>query len=185
MGITIHYRGRVADVSHIDVAVDTAVAAAERRGWAARRFANARATVPRTSPEREWEYAGPTRGVVITPHEQSEPLCLEFDGDGVVEDFCKTHFAGADTHMAVIELLRELQPALESLEVVDEGEYWETSDRTRLTRLLDDCNEQLAHHLRSNPNVRGPVRLENGRMVDLIEIAEPDATPPKPWWRFW
>ena len=185
MGITVHFTGRVSDPSRVDAAIAAAVVAAERQGWAAQRFEKTAATLRRSSMGREWEYSGPTRGVVITPHEQSDPLSLEFDGDGVVQDFVKTQFAGPETHMAVIALLRELQPTFDAFEVVDEGEYWDTGDREQLTRHIVACNAQLVDYLRRNDKLRGPIRLENGRMLDLVQIDEGAPTPEKPWWRFW
>ncbi len=185
MGITIHFSGRVADASRIPVAIEVARAAAERRGWATNPFANPQATLSRSSLEREWQYTGPTQGVVITPHELCEPFCVEFDGDGVAQDYVKTQFAGVDTHIGVVEVLRELQPLFESLDVVDEGEYWDSGDRAHLTRLVESCDAQLAQHIRSNPRARGPLRLDNGRMIDVVEINDGQAEATKPWWRFW
>jgi hypothetical protein len=47
------------------------------------------------------------------------------------------------------------------------------------------CNAQLVDYLRRNDKLRGPIRLENGRMLDLVEIDEGAPAPEKPWWRFW
>ena len=185
MGVPIHFAGRVADPSRVDEVIDAAVVAAELRGWAAQRFAKETATVQRNANDRQWEYSGPTKGVVFTPHEWCEPLCLEFDRDGVVQDFVKTQYAGVDTHVAVVGLLRELMPSLDSLEIADEGEYWDTGDRQRLARLIAECDEQLAQHLRGNPGLRGPIRLDDGRIIDLVEARIDEVASTKPWWKVW
>ncbi len=185
MGITIHFTGRVADPSRIDEVIDAAVVAAELRGWKAERFAKETGTLQRSANGRQWEYTRPTKGVVVTPHEWCEPLWLEFDRDGVVQDFVKTQYAGVDTHVADVGLLRELQSRLESLEIADEGEYWETGDRHRVARLIAECDEQLARHLRDDGRLRGPIRLADGRIVDLVEVGAGEVAPPRPWWKFW
>ncbi len=185
MGITIHFTARVTDPSHSASAIAAAEASAHRRGWAAERFANANATLQRSDAGREWEYTGATTGVRITPHEACEPLTFEFDADGVCQDYVKTQFAGPAIHMAVVDLLRDVEPSLASLEVFDEGDYWNTQDTARVTGLFADVDVQLKQSLASDSKNVGPVQLENGRIVDLIRVDDAPAESRTPWWKFW
>ena len=74
------------------------------------------------------------------------PACcqFEFDKDCYVQEYVKAQFAGVETHVAIIDLLRRIQSFFESLAVEDEGDYWTTSDEVT-----------LADHIRS------PRRLYN------------------------
>ena len=56
------------------------------------------------------DYVGPTVGVQLQPHEDSEPLRLEFDCNNFCQDYCKTQFAPVHAHVALVELLRMVQP---------------------------------------------------------------------------
>ena len=83
--------------------------------------------------EQGWDYTGPTRGIVLYPHENSEPLRLEFDRDLIVQEFIKTQFAPAEIHVKIVGFLKKIAPHFEALTVEDEGEYWDTGGggRTR------------------------------------------------------
>jgi len=69
---------------------------------------------------------GRVRGIVLYPHENSEPLRLEFDRDLIVQEFIKTQFAPAEIHVKIVGFPKEITPHFEALAVEDEGEYWDT-----------------------------------------------------------
>ncbi|MCK4641678.1 MAG: hypothetical protein KAU06_10085, partial [Candidatus Marinimicrobia bacterium] len=47
-------------------------------------------------------------------------------------------------HIVLIKLLRYIKSKyIENLEVIDEGEFWETSNKERLKYLFDFLNEKL------------------------------------------
>lgn len=93
----------------------------------------------------------PTRGILITPS-GSEPIWLTFLTNGKLYDpahfiynsqpeleiineelgqwvVAKTHYAGVDTHMAIIKFFRYLSlKYFESFELHDDSQYWETDD---------------------------------------------------------
>lgn len=50
------------------------------------------------------------QGVEVLPHPDCDPVRLEFDEDLHIQEFTKTRFAGAATHVEVIELLRRIAP---------------------------------------------------------------------------
>jgi hypothetical protein len=163
MGVTIHFEGRLKDVAAADRALAIASRFAVEAGW-------------RSEPVNESEPipcgAGdgnvPRLGLTLFPHEASEPLWLAFDGAGCVRQHIKTQYAPVTVHMKVVELLRLLAGEFESLDVDDEGEYWETSDRAILESRIDECAVALGEMLRQEPRARGPVRLPNGRIADYI-----------------
>jgi hypothetical protein len=169
--VTIHYEGKVA--SPKDAAAVTAAAAA---------FAKA----------RHWNAAVQERGVVIQPHEWSEPVELLFDGRVLRPSFVKTQFAGAETHIAVVELFRSLKPLFESLQIEDEADYWDHSDRERLLRQIQETDFISSRIQAEEPGVKGPLLLPGGRIVDLWEPQGADipagatvlrvpSVSPRPW----
>ena len=84
----------------------------------------------------------------------------------------KTQGGGAETHIAVCDLLRLAVAHGAELEVIDEGGYWETGDREELERrlaLLDAAIDALASaldeqeedseglHVEVRPEIRRPL----------------------------
>ena len=116
----------------------------------------------------------PTRGIMITPPD-CEPIWLTFLPSGKLYDpshfiytscpdletineelgqwiVAKTHYAGADTHMALIKFFRYLNlKYFETFELHDQSQYWET-DNVALCLIrfggfsesIDDLRRQLA-----------------------------------------
>ncbi len=86
-----------------------------------------------------------------------------------MQQYCKTQFADVSVHLLVIDLLRQVEPFFHNFQVVDEGEYWETGDINNLQQHLDYCFRAIADTKKENPTLEGPFRLNNGRIVDLME----------------
>ena len=126
MGVTIHYAGRLRDQAAYRQLMAVAETFAAQQGW-------------KVAPGRE----GTTRGLIIQPHESSEPVWLEFDGELHVQASTKTQFAPTRIHIEIIELLRAIQPFFLELKVYDEGDYWETGDPARLQSRLDVLNAAM------------------------------------------
>ncbi len=129
MGLTFHYRGRLAGKDQIKPLV---------------------AEVTAICTELDWKYVcisdERVEGICISPA-NCESLMLLFDAGGrlvgppavYVEDtplpwlFTKTQYAGPETHMALIRLLRYLEGKyFAQLNVNDEGGFWETDDEAVL-----------------------------------------------------
>lgn len=72
------------------------------------------------------------------------PINLEFFNKPVADVpddayliFTKTQYAGADAHMAVINILKHISNKyMEEIHVTDEGEYWETGDEELLRKIF-------------------------------------------------
>jgi len=101
-------------------------------------------------------------------HEDCEPLRLEFDQELYVSEWVKTQFAGVDTHIRLMHILRDLARFFETLAVNDEGEYWESENRETLANHIRRCNEVIAEFAEKNPRSQVKVKEPNGRLTDLI-----------------
>jgi hypothetical protein len=168
-GVTIHYEGTAKDLPSARRAIEAARAEARKLGWVVQDANQATVTILRVIGEAQKPYTGPLTGVVIRPHPNCDPLFLQFGSDLYLQDFVKTQFAGPDIHIAIVGLLKTLQPFFRTLSVEDEGEYWNSRNRKALTEHMNFVNNLIADRKRANPSARGPVRITGDRMVDLIE----------------
>jgi hypothetical protein len=160
MGITIHYRGRLADLTQIEDFEDRLVDFAVEIGGQARIWR----TWANDTPERM------VRGVIlnVAPGQDSASLLVSPEGWLIgltdIEDaelgrlteppwcFVKTQFGSAEGHVVFVEMLADLKREfLPDLEVSDEGDYWETRDAAELVRkrlLMQEAIDGLAEGLR-------------------------------------
>jgi hypothetical protein len=118
--------------------------------------------------EEDWDYIGLTKGIVVHPHDNAEPLRFEFDDNLYIQEYCKTQFAGPSVHISVVELLRLLERLFEALPVEDEGEYWHTSDPSLLSNHMRRVDVQIAQLAAEKPSCQVAFRLPTGRIIDLI-----------------
>lgn len=169
MGVTIHFEGRLRSSGAYQAVVSTAKQFADELGWEYEPIEEKVATLKRVRNEEDWDYEGLVKGMVLQPHQNSEPLRLEFDSNLYIQEYTKTQFAPLETHVAVVELLKEIEPYFEKLEVIDEGEYFETHDRGILRKHLDRCFEVLDEYLEQGDKYEGPIRLPSKRIVDVME----------------
>ncbi|HEY6111859.1 MAG TPA: hypothetical protein VIV62_05040 [Chthoniobacterales bacterium] len=168
MGVTIHFEGRVKGATACSLLIDEISEFAANHGWRVEEIPRASRSLKRVRDEQNWDYSGPTFGIVLSPHPGCDPLRFEFDKDFYIQEFVKTQFAGAETHIAIVELLRRIHPFFDALNVGDEGEFWDTSDDGVLQQHIERCNEVLRDLLAKNPNAKGPIRLPDGRIADFM-----------------
>jgi hypothetical protein len=143
MGVTIHYRGRLADLSLIEEFEDLVIDFALEIGGEARIW-------------RTWADDNPdrmVRGVILNLAEGHESTSLLVAPEGwlinltEIEDaevgrlieppwcFVKTQFGPVEGHVAFVEMFAALKREfLPDLEVSDDGGYWETRDFDALVR---------------------------------------------------
>lgn len=137
------------------------------------------------------------RGVIIQPPE-CETLWLTFNRSGqlIIYDtpfqavdtpgryhareylFCKTQFGTAETHIAICNLLRQVEPYMAEFEVSDEGHYWESGDREKLMAAmgyLDQLINMLANDERLEElerllgiEIKGKDAIEIGKQLEQI-----------------
>ena len=186
MGISIHYRGRLDDVSPLPSLRDEVTDIAVTLGW------------PTAVLDDDWSqppdaalWSGDDntidghlglKGVQITPHAGSEPLVLFFDREGDLRSpmtmllilegtlkretawvSLKTQFSCPNTHVWVIDLLKYLKKHyISDLEVSDESNYWDTGNREELEQNMAFLNGKL-EQLSSG--------LSSKRMGDLANLS--------------
>lgn len=162
MGLTVHYRGRLADMSRIEEFEDRVLDLVLEIGGTARIWRSA----ADDDPSRM------IRGVLATLAPGQETTCLLVSPEGWLISFIqikeaeqglleeppwcwvKTQFGPVEGHVALVELLRALDAEfLAELEVMDEGDYWETRDLPTLIEkhaFLQDAIDGLAAGLRQH-----------------------------------
>ena len=156
MGITIHYRGRLADLTGIEDFEDRLVDLALELGGLAQ--------IHRSHAEAKPECM--VRGVILNlaPGLETTSLLISPEGwlislwdvkdaqEGRLSEppwcFTKTQFGPIDGHVALVEMLTELKREfIPDLEISDEGGYYPNRDLAELTRrrgLLDQAIAGLA-----------------------------------------
>ncbi len=169
MGVTIHFDGCLKNKTALRQVMDMVQKWADSHSWPINEIPREKRTLKRVKDEADWDYTGFTEGMQLHPHPDSEPLRLEFDEDGFIQEYIKTQFAGSQCHIQVIEFLRSIEIYFTNLTVSDEGEYWETGDNEKLIEHINKCDQVLNEILRTNPKAIGPQRMPSGRIVDCIQ----------------
>ena len=187
MGVTIHYRGRLDDISLLESLRDELADIAETLGWPSATLDDDWSEPPDASLGSGGVISGHLglRGITISPHPGSESLDLFFDREGTIrspmtvlmlldgtltpETACesiKTQFANADSHIWVIGLLKYLKKKyISDLEVNDEGHYWETGERDKLEQTIAFLNGKIEDVASA---------LESEALGDLKELSAED-----------
>ena len=187
MGVTIHYRGRINNLSQVPALSEELTTIASAMGWES------------TSLDDDWEIppdarldVGPEaaeitgnlglKGVQITPGPGAESLSFFFDREGNLRSpmtmillldgtlkpenawiSVKTQFTSPEIHVWIVGLLKYLKKRyITNLEVSDEGEYWETGDIRILKAKMDLINEKI-DYISS--------QLSSGRLGDLAGLS--------------
>ena len=169
MGVTIHFEGQLKSDNDFDSVMTKAKTFAQTNDMPYSNFTEPLKKLGRVKDEQDWDYEGPTKGIKILPDENSDPLWLEFDKNNYIQEYCKTQFAGIDVHLQIISFLKEIQPHFIELHVTDEGEYWDTEDKSLLQESLDNYFAAAEKAKTENPKLSGPFRLKDGRLIDLME----------------
>jgi len=168
MGVTIHYRGQLADVGKLKVLCDELVQIVEKMDWTYNRLDedwSKPADVRLEHDERGAHIVGHLglKGVSFKPHPRCESVSFFFNCDGKLCDplgvvlisegslkpedawiAVKTQFGGPETHMWIVGLLKYLKEHyIPDLEARDEGEYWETGDFEVLKEKINFLNEKM------------------------------------------
>lgn len=154
MGLTFHYKGTIKEIRRIADLTDEVKDICETMNW---RYQNR--DFEFKFDTHVMQYLGfenqskiVLRGVMFCPHPESEwvylyftekgqltsPAILQFvdtntDPELIFSAFTKTQHAGPEVHIATLKLLDYLNKKYDlSLDITDEGEYWETKDEIRL-----------------------------------------------------
>jgi len=168
MGVTIHFEGRLKSAQDLNEVLRKGHELAKRLSQEPVLLDSGKKLLKRIRNEEDWDYEGPVKGIQFSPHINSDPLVLEFDRDHYIQEYCKTQFAGVSTHIKIIEFLRDIEPHFQELQVVDEGEFWESSEIKVLEQKFNDFFDAFEKAIQENPKLKGPFRIE-GRIIDLME----------------
>lgn len=170
MGISIQYKGQLTDTRKIYDFILEAKEIAESMDWDYdildqewRRIPTARFESTQDGGIR---IAGNTclKGIQIIPHPKCEPIWLFFTAVGYLSTpfhialdaeelyperkiwiTSVTHYAGVQTHISVIKFLKHLKKKyVHDLEVVDDGDYWDTEDEAHLEKKINNLNRMMA-----------------------------------------
>ena len=168
MGVTIHFEGRARSNEEIDSVISLARNYAISNNMPFQTVNLPNTVLSRTINEKDAPYEGPVKGIKIEPHYNCEQLILEFGNDLFMQDYCKTQFAPIEVHISIIKLLKSISPHFTTLNVFDEGEYWDNEDMDILQKEMDYCFTQMEKMKKEDTSLSGPYRAENGRIIDLM-----------------
>jgi len=168
LGVTIHFEGQLFNEAAFRALLETTRTFARENGWPTEPLRSKSAKLLRVRDEVDWNYDGPVKGIRVFPHNDCEPIRLEFDCYLYIQEYTKTQFAGATIHLKVLDLLALIQPFFSTFSVNDEGEYWETRDLTVLVEHMNRTQEVIEDILREDPLAAMKVKTPEGRIIDLI-----------------
>lgn len=169
MGVTIHFEGQLLNEGAFSALIDAASTFAKENGWGKELFELPNVTLLRVRDEADWDYVGPVKGIQVFPHDDCDPIRLEFDRDLYIQEYTKTQFAGSNIHLKVLDLLALLQPFFSTFRINDEGEYWETKNLTTLMEHMHRTQQVIEDMLREDPSAAMKVKTPDGRIIDLIQ----------------
>ena len=149
MGVTLYYRGHLAQGVNRHSLFAEAESIAFENGWSIRRL--------------------PSGGFVIQAHPDCEELNFDLDDKGKVDDWVKTQCAGPDIHIQIADFLTRLAKFFTRFKVDDDTEYWTTRRRADLELGMQQVREMLEEIVRARPSARTVVRTPDGRIIDVFE----------------
>jgi hypothetical protein len=173
MGITVHYRGSIAEPNRLEEFEDRVVDVALELGASVQRWRS----VDDNDPQRivrglilELSPGMESTSLLVAPEGWLIPLVeIEAAEQGALHEppWCsvKTQFGGIDGHVALVELLAALQQSFfPGLEVTDEGGYWKNRDVkelsekfSQLQRAIDGLAEGLRQTSLSREALEDPM----------------------------
>lgn len=153
MGITIHYRGTMDDITKVESMEDRVLDLVFSLGG--------RATIWRSYADDDHDRVirglmvdmapgQDTFSLLISPEGHLTPLFQIDDAEKTPFDeppycFVKTQFGSLQGHIAIVHLLDALrQQYCSNLEVTDEGEYYENRDVNKLTQKMQLLNSAIS-----------------------------------------
>ncbi|WP_153795919.1 hypothetical protein [Foetidibacter luteolus] len=172
MGITLHYSGRFNEQASLAHLVAEVTDIAEIYGWPYYVFETTFPTVGFNADRVN----NSIYGICFTPAgcetvdicflsngRMSSVMNLELYGNTAVKKYreylymlsVKTQYAGCDTHMLLVHLLKYLESRyFKNFKVIDEGYYWDSGDEKLLQETFAQYNELLkltGNALRKHP----------------------------------
>ena len=193
MGLTLYYQGRIKDLRRIPELTTEVADICQSLDWTYHLIDDvetiAAQVVPwepgEGDPKKVW-----LRGLFFTPP-GCETAILVFSSSGRLFNLLrlqfadqdddpeylymlhtKTQYAGEDVHIALVTLFKYLEKKYDlELKMSDEGNYWDTLDRSVLNERFEDYRsliEAVGSALR-NDRGPGPVDDRAGSLADWVE----------------
>ncbi len=162
MAVTIHYRGKLNKPDLLNTFCDEIKDIAKDMNWNFN-ILNNDLNKPNSSYINENGHIKghiPLKGLNLIIHPKAESLSFLFDKNGNLRNllmmiykngkesegayiFIKTQFAPIEIHITIIKLLEYIKKKyISNLEVIDEGNYWETRDKNILEDKLSFLNKK-------------------------------------------
>ena len=170
MGVTIHFEGNLNGEVAYSTLLQNVRDFAARHGWPAEDLLEAQRSLKRVRDEQDWDYVGLTKGLIVYPHDECEPLRFEFDENFYIQECCKTQFDGPQVHIAIVRLLRSIHSLFAALNVADEGEYWHSGDEPALASHMHSIDDQIARLVAEKPTRQVAVRLPSLRPTSSANV---------------
>ncbi|MDH5443957.1 MAG: hypothetical protein OEY52_00280 [Gammaproteobacteria bacterium] len=168
MGVTIHFEGQLQDEENYKKLIENVHEFAAEYGLETTDIDEENKTLSRVKDEKDWDYTGPVKGIRVKIHDNCDPLIFEFDENLYMQEYIKTQFVGPEAHIIICEYLASVMPFFKEFNIFDEGEYFETKDKNKLEHHIDTVDSLIEEKLNENPNLSGPVRSPEGRILDLV-----------------
>jgi len=163
MGITIHYKGKLNNPDLLNTFCDEIKDIAKDMNWSFNTFDNDLNKSNSSYLDKNGNIKGhiPIKGLNVTIHPKAESLSFLFDKNGNLRNllvmtykngnesevsniFIKTQFVPIEIHITIIKLLEYIKKKyISNLEVIDEGNYWETRDKNILEEKLSFLNKEI------------------------------------------
>lgn len=193
MGISIHFQGTLKNTTDIKSLVDELIEISDILKWKWHVLDedwSKPSTAKLTEFKDRMEITGllSLKGISISLHKDCEPLSLFFDSQGTLTlpmtvvlvnegtiekkdsySFVKTQFAPVDVHISIIRLLKYLKKRyIPNLQVVDEGEYWESEDKELLLKKRAFIKDKLD----MLEGVLSDIELENDKQYTAEQLTD-------------
>jgi hypothetical protein len=159
MGISIHYKGKLNNTILLPTFIDEMEDISKDMNWKYH-FLENDIFLPNTAKIENGNISGhlPLKGISIKIHPKAENLDFYFDKNGNLRNLIsacfskedeinpnsasiKTQFAPIEIHILIINLLKYIKSKfIANLEVIDEGDFWETGDKLLLQHKFDYLN---------------------------------------------
>jgi len=153
MGLSIHYLGRIRSRALVHQLTDETADICENMNWNYRIITES-GDEGINGIEFSPENCEPVFLTFLPNGRMCSPISLMnkdfytlngFDPDLIYTTSTKTQFAGPDTHIALLKLLRYLKEKyFGNFELDDEGYYWETNDEKILFQRFDEYNQAIS-----------------------------------------
>lgn len=163
MGITIHYKGKLNKPDLLNTFCDEIEDIAKDMNWSLNTLSNDLNKPNSSYLDENGQIKGhiPLKGLNVILHPKAEPLSFLFDKNGNLKNllmmtfknekelegsyiFIKTQFAPIEIHITIIKLLEYIKKKyISNLEVIDEGNYWETHDAKILEEKFSFINKKI------------------------------------------